>query len=1548
MKRMMKKVGNGFVVFALFASLLAGWHSQPQAAAATLADSYGIKETSFSLAPDAFTVPDEGYLENIDMIEADDTNNVYVIANETYVNAKDIFHFTTDRNFLGRLITRGQLAAQLTGAAWNTNTPGAPAIEPFMMAFSKEGSERYLYMVLKHTNAIFPMIKLNVSTKTVVADQVHVFTKAPSRMQKGKDGVIYISMNGEWDKFYTLNTTGSPSAVTTVSTTLGDYIQSIVYTADGKYLVKGGVKAYICNELNLTTCTPLSTDNAYSHPSASENGEYSAIAGSYWWDNYLFFNGSEQITMDDAYSLDYSAIEFRNNGDLIVGLRESLTFYTYNGAERSYTFGGLLNSSRGEVYENDYLQMMTNPDNGHFFVADLHTDRLDEFDAQGNYMRSKAFTNDVGKVVYHDGYFFTLRGEGFPDLDILSAADFTLQKTISINPRDILWTPNGQFLALYGDKLDQYSWNAATKELELEYTYPVGGRYDLNMHGDGEQVTFTEENSENLYILNPNTHQYAETSYSLDYTYGVMDSSGFLIRQDWGNQLSILEPNYGTVYQDQSKLYSSEWTYYSKDTYLVPKKVYDRASRKYKMIPVLVQMTAPDEDQEASFPTVPEPQLYSGTLVTGTVLNLGINFPYNGTALSEIQMTDYLGGIRLFFTEHPETGININSAPDAIYHAVIGSEAGKRTAVIQFSNIGHSWDQGTFQLIFFEETGEIVGQAETHQATPSMEFYTYRLLDNGGYRGFPSGTAQSVNLVHDSFMTERGRPYIPILLTTGNTLTAPELNAPADKTLFDADEDEVILEWTNANDSADYDKSYLLLSTDPGFTSYQRLDVTGRTSYNLSTSSLIPGTPYYWKVLAVNTGSAEIAMSDTQQLAFKNWTVGLAIDEVTYGTAQAHVSLDTLNLNYFRKVGLAVSTTPNPTAADEKLVIAAPYQAAMDAIVNELQPNTVYYARAFAVDGTATRYSPQISFTTETFDHPLKLADVNFLPTVTGAVYSATVPYEVSVTNATYDPTKGIASAELWVEGVPHAWGTDIPLQVGLNTIEAEFTDAVGASHSTVLVTREAARLAAAPTNVTAGAGNGRATVRFDAPTDSGSYPIDKYVVSTQSGTVVGEGPTTEITVTGLANGTSYRFSVHAVTAAGDGLESGLSNAVTPSAGQSGGNPPPTAGSPSPTNPDPIRPFFDIWINGDGIEANRSDGEWRIVSSRKETDIKLEISQKAWTKLFVPQGFVQVEHQGIEYRFPVENVITDQMKQRLKLSGDTAYSVVLHLQVGEPGVQSASLPAGVVRKSKVITLKLEVQAGEQTAAVERFNRFAQLRFPTDSTDLTTAVRLDEKGIVHVPTKFIMENGRSFAELSLIGNGSFTMIQHSKSFNDIQGHWAEKQIQELANRRVVDGFADGSFKPNQYITRAQLAALTARALGLGEISYRNRFKDVRPEAWYANELEAAVAFDLLQGYENGSFQGDSLVTREQAIVVLNRIAKLTGIRVEEKVALAALTSFEDASQISSWAKADVGAAISAGIITGRANQQIAPHEWMTRAELSAILYRWLLHTDRQSY
>lgn len=85
-----------------------------------------------------------------------------------------------------------------------------------------------------------------------------------------------------------------------------------------------------------------------------------------------------------------------------------------------------------------------------------------------------------------------------------------------------------------------------------------------------------------------------------------------------------------------------------------------------------------------------------------------------------------------------------------------------------------------------------------------------------------------------------------------------------------------------------------------------------------------------------------------------------------------------------------------------------------------------------------------------------------------------------------------------------------------------------------------------APTNVSATAGNGKATVTFTAPTDNGGSPITGYIVTSNPGSITATGTGETITVTGLQNGITYTFTVKAINAVGNGAESAVSNAVTP------------------------------------------------------------------------------------------------------------------------------------------------------------------------------------------------------------------------------------------------------------------------------------------------------------------------------------------------------------------------------------------------------------------
>jgi hypothetical protein len=90
------------------------------------------------------------------------------------------------------------------------------------------------------------------------------------------------------------------------------------------------------------------------------------------------------------------------------------------------------------------------------------------------------------------------------------------------------------------------------------------------------------------------------------------------------------------------------------------------------------------------------------------------------------------------------------------------------------------------------------------------------------------------------------------------------------------------------------------------------------------------------------------------------------------------------------------------------------------------------------------------------------------------------------------------------------------------------------------------ATLPGAPTNVTATAGNGKATVRFSPPASNGGSPITSYTVTSTPGGRTATGTSSPITVTGLTNGTAYTFTVHATNAVGSGPKSSPSSSVTP------------------------------------------------------------------------------------------------------------------------------------------------------------------------------------------------------------------------------------------------------------------------------------------------------------------------------------------------------------------------------------------------------------------
>lgn len=167
------------------------------------------------------------------------------------------------------------------------------------------------------------------------------------------------------------------------------------------------------------------------------------------------------------------------------------------------------------------------------------------------------------------------------------------------------------------------------------------------------------------------------------------------------------------------------------------------------------------------------------------------------------------------------------------------------------------------------------------------------------------------------------------------------------------------------------------------------------------------------------------------------------------------------------------------------------------------------------------------------------------------------------------------------------------------------------------------------------------------------------------------------------------------------------------------------------------------------------------------------------------------------------------------------------------------------------------------------------------------------------------------------------------FSDISGHWAEDIITEMAKSGIISGFDDGTFKPDDKVTRAQFCKMIVTALDLDLTNKNGSYNDVPADAWYAAYVETATANGIVMG-NDGNFDPDSYITRQDAAVMLYR-----GIRSVDRNVFGSKT-FNDSGEIAEYAASDISRLGGAGIINGMDDGTFRPLNNATRAESAAMI------------
>ena len=178
---------------------------------------------------------------------------------------------------------------------------------------------------------------------------------------------------------------------------------------------------------------------------------------------------------------------------------------------------------------------------------------------------------------------------------------------------------------------------------------------------------------------------------------------------------------------------------------------------------------------------------------------------------------------------------------------------------------------------------------------------------------------------------------------------------------------------------------------------------------------------------------------------------------------------------------------------------------------------------------------------------------------------------------------------------------------------------------------------------------------------------------------------------------------------------------------------------------------------------------------------------------------------------------------------------------------------------------------------------------------------------------------------------------SDLFIDIAANaWYKDAVQYAYAGGLMTGVSAHEFAPEATTTRAMIVSMLARLEGV-ESAESAGFADVAANDWYATAVNWAAASGITSGTGDGTFQPNAAITREQLAAILMNYAQYKG---QDVSARATLDTYNDATAISSWANDVMSWAVAEGLLTGVTNDQLQPQGNATRAQVAAILERFL--------
>ncbi len=300
-----------------------------------------------------------------------------------------------------------------------------------------------------------------------------------------------------------------------------------------------------------------------------------------------------------------------------------------------------------------------------------------------------------------------------------------------------------------------------------------------------------------------------------------------------------------------------------------------------------------------------------------------------------------------------------------------------------------------------------------------------------------------------------------------------------------------------------------------------------------------------------------------------------------------------------------------------------------------------------------------------------------------------------------------------------------------------------------------------------------------------------------------------------------------------------------------------------------------------------------------------------------------------------ETKLLDGSKKVEEISKDGTEKVTVTDKNGNTDTITKYPDGTKIREKKIkngVSVKTVTSANNETSAVITGidNKETVIAIPIeDVSNGTVAVVIDDDG-----TEQVIKNCLPTEEgiiLSLTDNAEIKIVDRSKTFADTEEHWANDSIDFVVARDLFKGTSEEEFSPDAYMTRGMFAVVLHNYENNPEFKTEGQFSDVAPNSWHNEAISWLYDKGIVSGYENGKFGAEDNITREQLVTLFYRYAgnpQYSGTDIR----------FEDAADISEYAKDAMLWALENNIINGKGENRLDPKGTATRAECAAIIQR----------